>query len=229
MKAVLSHGGIPVGHGLLSHLGITFKQVGRMVQWGKSIAWGAVLLSALAMGMQCFALKHTGNLRTIPLILFYGMLTVLFIYRTPALDKNSTPKQRIYAYAGTYLPLLLWSQPRSPDWLLSLTIPLELLGIGLTLLALSQLGSSFGIFPALRGVKSHGLYQTIRHPLYAGEALWFMAIVLQHSDWYNITLFVTQMGFQLLRIREEEATLSQDVAYQHYQAQVRYRLIPGVY
>lgn len=48
---------------------------------------------------------------------------------------------------------------------------LAILGFTISTLALFDLGSSFGVSPANRGVVRTGLYHYIRHPMYSGYVI----------------------------------------------------------
>ncbi|MDB5724736.1 MAG: isoprenylcysteine carboxyl methyltransferase, partial [Novosphingobium sp.] len=46
---------------------------------------------------------------------------------------------------------------------------------------------------------------------------------------YNLAIYVIGWTAQILRLLAEERLLGQDPAYREYMAQVRWRLIPGVF
>ena len=45
----------------------------------------------------------------------------------------------------------------------------------------------------------------------------------------NVLVFTLLYGLQIARLLEEEKVLSRSDAYRQYRAQVRYRLVPGVF
>ena len=91
-----------------------------------------------------------------------------------------------------------------------------------------SLRRSFGIVPANRGIRTRGLYNLVRHPLYASELLVVLGIALVNPSAWNLGLFVCACVLQGLRAAAEERFLSVDPAYREYCARVKYRLIPIV-
>jgi protein-S-isoprenylcysteine O-methyltransferase Ste14 len=88
---------------------------------------------------------------------------------------------------------------------------------------------SFGIAPANRGIKRDGLYRFVRHPIYAGYLFTHIGILLIMPSLVNLVIYAIGWWAQILRIQAEEAWLTQDPDYRDYQAQTRWRLIPGLY
>jgi protein-S-isoprenylcysteine O-methyltransferase Ste14 len=200
-----------------------------------ALHWIGVGLAALAVGVnwasflgvigtEPFALTRLG------LALFYTVLFTLLLIRKPTQQEHGSSAHTLIAVAGTFLPFALGKGTVSlPQWLLVGSYGLEAVGMVGSIVAISVLGRGFGIFAANRVIKTHGLYRWVRHPLYAGEALWFLSIVIQHLSPWNVGLFAVQMACQVLRMRTEEALLGQDPTYAAYLTQVRYRLIPGIF
>lgn len=140
---------------------------------------------------------------------------------------------------------------RLGDWLLATTatiaplliIPVDnpfpaLAGFGLFLLFLGNfwqtwakliLRRSFGITPANRGVKITGAYRFMRHPMYAGYLLVHLGVLAVMFSLYNLTIYAIGWTAQILRLLAEERLLRDDPAYRDYMAQVRWRLIPGIF
>jgi protein-S-isoprenylcysteine O-methyltransferase Ste14 len=162
-------------------------------------------------------------------LIFYLMLFFLLIFRHSSQDVIKQPIHYVFALAGTFLPFCMQLNPDAPPQLLWLALPLELVGMVISIIALASLGRGFGIFAANRKIKTKGLYQYIRHPLYAGEGIWFLALVLHNFSVLNLVLFLVQTACQIKRIRDEEQLLINDPVYATYVSEVRYRLIPGVF
>jgi protein-S-isoprenylcysteine O-methyltransferase Ste14 len=104
-------------------------------------------------------------------------------------------------------------------------------GIGniLAIVGILQLGRSFGIVAAHRGIQTRGLYAIVRHPIYAAYLLAFSGFVLAHPSRYNTLVLLVWATIQIARIGAEERLLEQDQAYSAYRRVVRYRLIPGLW
>jgi protein-S-isoprenylcysteine O-methyltransferase Ste14 len=104
-------------------------------------------------------------------------------------------------------------------------------GIGnvLALAGICDLGRSFGIVAAHRGIKTSGLYRYLRHPIYAAYLLAFGGFVLAHPSVRNSVVLLVWVFIQIARIRAEERLLSADPQYAAYAQRVRDRLIPGIW
>lgn len=94
--------------------------------------------------------------------------------------------------------------------------------------SLSRLGRSFAILPASRGIEVRGPYRLIRHPAYFFECAMLLAAVVGAGPRAWLVGGVA-LALMLRRIHDEELILRQDPRYLEYQAEVPYRLIPGVY
>ena len=113
-----------------------------------------------------------------------------------------------------------------PEWVAGIVM------IGGALLNISAkvaLNRSFGLAAANRGVKHKGVYQLMRHPMYAGYITTQFAFLLANPTAWNLAVYLAAWSAQLLRIQAEERVLSQDAAYRAYSASVPWRLAPGVY
>jgi protein-S-isoprenylcysteine O-methyltransferase Ste14 len=74
-----------------------------------------------------------------------------------------------------------------------------------------------------------GPYAHIRHPLYLGEAVSLLGFTLQFASPLALAIFAVQIGFQLMRMKNEEGVLEGLFPeYVHYKGRTA-RLIPGLY
>ncbi|WP_269506901.1 methyltransferase family protein [Burkholderia sp. IMCC1007] len=106
---------------------------------------------------------------------------------------------------------------------------LQIFGIAFQLLAKLSLGRSFGLLPANRGVVASGAYRFVRHPIYAAYLVSELGFLLANFSSRNLLMVSSWMLLQVGRIILEERVLSEDADYRAYKAQVRYRLVPGVF
>jgi protein-S-isoprenylcysteine O-methyltransferase Ste14 len=164
--------------------------------------------------------------------LFYVILGCLFLTRQPVKQAENRLQSWIFALGGTLLPLLLQPTASLCPWVGMGTIGLfsQTIGLLFMLLALVQLGDGFGVLPALRSLKTQGLYNRIRHPLYAAEILFIGGVVCQAISLLNVGILLVFIGLQLYRAMLEEQLLlaADNTTYQQYLMTVRYRFFPGV-
>lgn len=165
----------------------------------------------------------------VALILISEGLAVAFVMlRKPAKRLDFRPYAATVALVGTSAPLFViasgeaWIDPTAG-------IALMAAGLLLNISAKLALNRSFGLAAANRGVKRAGPYKLLRHPMYAGYLLTQVAFLLLNPSLWNLAVYAVAWSMQLLRIQAEERLLLEDPAYRDYAAQVRYRVIPGVY
>lgn len=136
------------------------------------------------------------------------------------------PAEWLVAIAGSFSILLL---SPSNNVLSPLGIPLQAIGLCITFAGLISLNRSYAIVPANRGIKTTGMYQFVRHPLYAGYVVSDIGVILSQFSYYNLVIVAVAIAFILLRIRYEEAFLRQDTTYVEFCQKTRYRIIPYIW
>jgi protein-S-isoprenylcysteine O-methyltransferase Ste14 len=103
---------------------------------------------------------------------------------------------------------------------------IQVVGMLSVIAALLSLRRSFGIVPANRGIRTQGLYNVVRHPLYASELLTFGGFVIVSPSLWNVSVWLCDFALQIARAYAEERLLSEDPSYLQYRSRVKYRLIP---
>lgn len=165
-----------------------------------------------------------------PLVLIAETSVALFVlFRRPTERISMRLGDWLLAATATYAPLLI--VPSAELWPV-LEVPavaLILFGNVVQISGKLFLRRSFGIAPANRGIKRDGLYRFVRHPIYAGYLFTHIGILLIMPSLVNLVIYAIGWWAQILRIQAEEALLTQDPDYRDYQAQTRWRLIPGLY
>ncbi|MFC5989878.1 methyltransferase family protein [Limoniibacter endophyticus] len=153
---------------------------------------------------------------------------ILFRRRSETISVNW--RDWMLAYCGSFLPLTV-----RPEETVTFGAAIALAGfigscgILVQLWAKFTLRRSFGIVAANRGVKTHGPYRFVRHPMYAGYMVTQIAFLATHYTAYNVTIYVFLWALQIGRILAEERILFQDPAYQEMAIRVRHRLLPGIF
>jgi protein-S-isoprenylcysteine O-methyltransferase Ste14 len=191
------------------------------------IAYAVVVLAFGLLAYACYRKYHdTGSISWFGLLVVNVVFTVMYIARRDATSISSSPSLWLLAFAGACLPLVLRTTAPAP--LTAVGNLVQLAGLGAVAASLLSLRRSFGIVPAHRGIRTQGLYNLVRHPLYASELLWMIGLVIANPSVWNIGLWLGACVLQFTRACAEERFLSADPVYAQYRARVRYRLIPLV-
>lgn len=152
---------------------------------------------------------------------------LLLILRQKPKTRITEPIAWICAFIGTFATLFLLPSPAAPFP----TIGTVLMIIGGVLATLSylSLNTSFGVIPAIRNVKTSGLYSVIRHPMYSSYFVIYTGYLMLSFSLYNLAIISILFIFLVLRIHFEEKILTTNNEYVTYKNRVRYRLLPGIY
>lgn len=205
----------------------------RGTPWRLAGHWGINIVLALLWAK--FALNaytrwtHTGSLMLLGLVLYNTLLVAVTIARRPSVSTSTRIKDWVVALLTVMFSLLF----RSEQWHQSLPQALGsiLQGAGLLFMvvALATLGRSFGVVAANRGIRRSGIYDWVRHPLYASEVMFFIGFLLSNTSPYNLLLCVSVLCGLVIRSWVEEAHLSHDPEYRTYMQAVPYRFFPGLF
>jgi protein-S-isoprenylcysteine O-methyltransferase Ste14 len=177
--------------------------------------------------MQGYSLMESWRLST--LLILAKVLTDFFFYLTRSLPKGVSFNlyDWVIGLTGTYAIALFRSDVTGEDSVIGTTI--QIIGIALQVVAMLSLNRSIGMVPANRGIKTHGLYRFVRHPLYCSYTIAFLGFVINHPTEWNIGVYASAVALWVLRLLAEEKFLLQDPQYQAYAGRVRSRLVPGVF
>jgi len=159
--------------------------------------------------------------------LFEGAVVYFSVTRPMPKETNRSAYDWVIALLGSYLILALRPAAEVRDHVPLLA--LQLFGMVVSLTGLLSLNKSFGLVAANRGVKTHGMYRIVRHPIYAGYFLSFGSYLAQNFTLFNAVLYGVFVLLELLRISAEERVLSQDALYASYALKTRWRVLPFVY
>jgi protein-S-isoprenylcysteine O-methyltransferase Ste14 len=102
-------------------------------------------------------------------------------------------------------------------------------GLAFAIAAVAFLGRCFGVLPDVRGLVMRGPYRIVRHPLYLGELIASLGIVIGARHWLAaLVAWVCCLVLQLARTHYEERSLrAQFPEYGGYAKRTK-RLIPGI-
>ena len=77
---------------------------------------------------------------------------------------------------------------------------------------------------------STGLYGVVRHPMYLGNVILMIGIVLALGSYWALLLVLVGVLLMAVRIIDEEKLLNAELdGYRQYAQKVRYRLVPLIW
>lgn len=201
--------------------------------WRLAGHWGGNIVLALLWGQSAFNAyqrwAQTGSRVLLGLVLFNTLLVSVTIARRPSVSTSTQTKDWLVAVLTVVMSMLF----RPTEWhqwfAKSAGSILQSIGLLVMVVALANLGRSFGIVAANRGIKRYGLYAWVRHPLYAGELFLFTGFLLTAFSPHNLLLWCGVLCGLVIRSWVEEDHLSQDLEYQAYMRAVPYSFFPGLF
>ncbi|MGE0598268.1 MAG: isoprenylcysteine carboxylmethyltransferase family protein [Dehalococcoidia bacterium] len=200
--------------------------------WRRRLSYGqdALLVcvsGAFFYGHGRYAIE-TGSLTNVFFAIEQALLIGIFLTRRRTNTTSQRPWDWFIAAIGGWAALAM--QPHEGGTTgEAVGAAIQFAGLALLIVCLLSLGKSFGVVAANRGLKVHGPYRVVRHPVYFAHAVTQVGFIIANPWWPNVALFATICVFQVLRIRAEERVLSATSDYDQYRAVVRWRLIPGLH
>jgi protein-S-isoprenylcysteine O-methyltransferase Ste14 len=186
-----------------------------------------VVLFALFAWANLDSWRRTGSPTGLGLTILEAWTAGLFLVRREPLFVSGKASAWIAAPFGSFA--MLFGRPDGGGIPHAVSEPLQLVGVAIALASLGALGRSFGLVAANRGVRTRGPYRLVRHPVYSGYFVAWIAYVLESPSARNGGLLALALFAQLVRIHEEERVLADDDEYRRYMTSVRRRLIPYLY
>ena len=196
---------------------------------------GNLVNPVLALMWAIFAMSTYASWRqthsVVALLLFFvnTLFAVLFVSRRSSRAVSENPKDWMITAATILLSFSLRVHPTADVVLMAPSQAIQAAAVTIILFSLSTLGRSFGLIPANRGVKTGGMYLYVRHPLYAGELLFYLGFLIGNFSVFNAVVCLCIAVGLNLRASAEERLLKQDQTYLEYMQRVRCRFIPGLY
>jgi protein-S-isoprenylcysteine O-methyltransferase Ste14 len=158
-------------------------------------------------------------------------ILIFVLLRGPAKAKAKGLTASIIAIAGTSFAVAVTWLPQIELGFTMSVISLLLIVIGVTFSTYTMLflGRSFSIMAQARKLVTTGPYSLVRHPLYLGEGMAILGMMLQYLSPLAVAIVGMQFAFQLQRMQNEERVLAAQFSeYPDYMARTA-RIIPGVY
>ncbi len=201
---------------------------------GKSIDYGMTflflslaLISLVNATRQATASQAVESIAAVPLLI---AASCSFALRIPARVPTYRDEMVIpmLSYLSPFLVLnadMLYRYDSELSTLSFIAIP----GMALACISIAYLRESFSILPSVRQLVTAGPYRFIRHPIYLGEALYVIGVMLLAFNVLSIVFLAAFILLLLARIRIEERKLMAEPDYLEYAQNVRYRFLPLIY
>jgi protein-S-isoprenylcysteine O-methyltransferase Ste14 len=178
---------------LAGHLATTARTLSSAASFSFSLHDSAVLIQQLAT------------------IAFFALLVGLFAARRRVSGPYASRTQGVVALVGTFcLNLVGFLPAESSASTTSLLASSAVVVVG-TLFAiwsLAILGRCFGLFPEVRGLVLRGPYRLVRHPVYLGEIVAALGVLLTRPHPLTLALLAVFIAFQYWRTVFEERALT---------------------
>jgi protein-S-isoprenylcysteine O-methyltransferase Ste14 len=206
-----------------------------MLVYGTLIGWASVLSLAKYVDTADPTLPNAVYGINIAMqvsnIVFFFLLAIVAVVRGRVRGRARGVEPRMSALVGTFLVYAVVLFPRrelSVGGEIAATT-LILLGTALAVYVLMQLGRSFSVMAEARRLVTSGVYRIVRHPLYVAEEIAVIGLIIQFLSCWTLLLLAVHVGFQLRRIRNEEAILFRTFPEYGVYKEKTARLIPGIY
>jgi len=136
--------------------------------------------------------------------------------------------------AGFVLPALDfrfgWSEV--PVWVIAVADALVLLSYGFVFLVFRENSYASRIVEVEKSQKviSTGPYGVVRHPMYTGTIVMYLATPVALGSWWGVLPMLSIPVILVVRLLNEEKVLARSLpGYSRYLRKVRYRLLPGIW
>ncbi len=162
-------------------------------------------------------------------VIYSVTVSLLFLIRTKPAIVSMNPIHWAIALVTSFSAHFFIRESGTGNGVLADTAYILVIAAGiLAFLTALTLGRSFGLFPALRKVKTKYVYQIVRHPMYLAFIIFKFGYVLKNPSIFNILLLAVVIILYDKRAKYEEDILSNDNSYVDYLHQVKYRFVPGI-
>ncbi len=156
-------------------------------------------------------------------------IVVAYLVRRPARLVSRRSRDWLLAFCGTFGGVLFRPNGAHLHWGLDAGLGVQLVGLVICVWSLAALGRSFGFAAADRGLVRRGPYRVVRHPIYASYVLLQLGYLLQSISVRNALVMLFASSCNVGRALAEERLLTNNGQYDTYRAQVRWRVLPGVW
>jgi protein-S-isoprenylcysteine O-methyltransferase Ste14 len=145
-------------------------------------------------------------------LIFFGLLVVrdlaaswFLISRNPTKVKSDSRINEVIAYLSSAFSFFYLNSYQSLPHAGLISSMLAVIGFTISTFAVFDLGGSFGVSPANRGIVRTGLYRYIRHPMYTGYIISEFGFVLLNP--FNFFIWGISIYLYFYRSRLENRVL----------------------
>ncbi len=176
-----------------------------------------------------WAIGHA-NFPRIVLGLQLLIIISLMVLRTAPVRVTPNPWFWVLAFVSTYGPLgfTAYAQQGVPAVSPIVGNGLAIVSLIILIYSLLSLGRNIGFIPAQRKIVTRGAYRFVRHPIYTGTFVSFLAFVLRGFSVLNLAVAVVLVVLLMIRSVVEEHFLGEDADYARYLQEVQWRWLPGI-
>ncbi|HTS95518.1 MAG TPA: isoprenylcysteine carboxylmethyltransferase family protein [Streptosporangiaceae bacterium] len=163
-------------------------------------------------------------------IAFYALMIWCYLRRDQAVATSSSVTAHAAAVAATWLPFVLPLLHGTPPGPVRQAVSDLLLmsGMAWAVWSLHVLGRNVSVLAQARDVVDRGPYRWVRHPLYVGEIVSSLGVVIGANSVVAVAVWLVLCGLQVYRALREEQTLLQALpGYRDYRSRTA-ALLPGL-
>jgi len=116
----------------------------------------------------------------------------------------------MFQFAVVALVLLATAlRPGAWDTMRILGFIIALFAAAILFIARYQIGSSFSVTPQARALVTHGIYSTIRNPIYVFSALLLAGVFISFHFLWGLLLLLVLIPIQTIRAQQESKVLEE--------------------
>lgn len=158
------------------------------------------------------------------------ILIITMVFRRTPIQVTPNPWFWLLAFVATYGSFAFSAVAQNGVRLVPsvITDVLAFVSMAVLVYARLSLGRSIGFVPANRGIVTSGIYRFVRHPMYTGIFIAFLAFVLRSYSPRNLMMASLIVALFMVKSIIEERVLHNDPEYAAYLRRVRWRWFPGV-